>query len=339
MWKRELDTIKGVFGFMKARGVHEFAKAAGKVTWNENVTMADDKGNIGYWHPGLFPRRSPLADQRFPVPGTGKYDWRGLLPFRRMPHVVDPKRGWLANWNNKPAVGWSSGDLSIPGGYSDHVRVIADMLRRNHDLTFAALRRIDRNVGNSDARARDLLPPLLRIRHTAAHLTGRERAVLRVLAHWNRHAAGPGTGGGPGTSHATTDAPAPTIFETYVRTLRRVLFGRLPAPVFTRAGAVGSHIYEPTAIDNLALRVLRPSTSALTPSRSYLRGHTRTYALRSALERAMHRLTKRFGTNDIASWRRPHPRSDVCSLTGVVGPCLTMPYEDRGTYIHLVELG
>jgi hypothetical protein len=31
-----------------------------------------------------------------------------------------------------------------------------------------------------------------------------------------------------------------------------------------------------------------------------------------------------------------HPRSPVESLTGVIGPSLTMPFQDRGSWIHLV---
>jgi hypothetical protein len=42
---------------------------------------------------------------------------------------------------------------------------------------------------------------------------------------------------------------------------------------------------------------------------------------------------------------RIHPRSKICSLTGVVGPgsdtvpgtsCVTMPYQDRGSWVHRV---
>jgi penicillin G amidase len=338
MWGHEVDTIRGVLGFDRARGLHDFAKAVAKVTWNENVTMADDHGDIGYWHPGRYPRRSPRVDQRFPAPGTGRYDWRGRRSFAHMPHVVNPKRGWVTNWNNKPAVGWVSGDLAIPGGYSDHVRVVADQLERMHHVTFAGLRTIDRHVGDSDARARDLLPPLLRLRHHGG-LTAKQRAVLSTLAHWNRRAAGPGTGGGPGTATPATDGPAATTFEVFVSALRHQLFGSLPTAVFERASGIGLHLYEPTAMDDLALRILRPSSSALPVHFDWLHGRTARGVLRSALARTISRLTKRFASSSIAKWRRPHPTVSIESLTGVVGPSVTMPYEDRGTYEHLVDLG
>jgi hypothetical protein len=62
---------------------------------------------------------------------------------------------------------------------------------------------------------------------------------------------------------------------------------------------------------------------------------------------------------DLAKATRVHPRSNLCSLTGVIGPgsdtlppleppsltfppsapsgqCITMPYQDRGSWIHRV---
>ena len=46
------------------------------------------------------------VDLRLPQDGTGRSEWRGLLPVQRVPHAVNFKRGWLVNWNNLPAKGW-----------------------------------------------------------------------------------------------------------------------------------------------------------------------------------------------------------------------------------------
>ena len=40
----------------------------------------------------------------------GEAEWRGLLSRRQIPAVIDPKQGWLANWNNLPSAGWTAGD-------------------------------------------------------------------------------------------------------------------------------------------------------------------------------------------------------------------------------------
>ena len=84
------------------------------VTWNENVIAADERGNIGYWHPGLHPLRPTNYDERLPYPGTGEAEWRGLLDRRKTPHVINPRQGYLFNWNNVPSAGWTTGDSEAP---------------------------------------------------------------------------------------------------------------------------------------------------------------------------------------------------------------------------------
>ncbi len=71
---------------------------------------ADERGDIGYWHPGLHPLRPKGYDERLPYPGTGEAEWRGLLDRRKTPHVINPRQGYLFNWNNVPSAGWTSGD-------------------------------------------------------------------------------------------------------------------------------------------------------------------------------------------------------------------------------------
>ncbi|HYH58309.1 MAG TPA: penicillin acylase family protein [Thermoleophilaceae bacterium] len=103
---RELGTTRGFWGFNRARGLRSYATSASQLASNHNMFYTDDRGNFGYWHPGNHPRRAPGVDLRLPQDGTGKSEWRGLLPVQRVPHAVNFKRGWLVNWNNLPAKGW-----------------------------------------------------------------------------------------------------------------------------------------------------------------------------------------------------------------------------------------
>ena len=34
----------------------------------------------------------------------------GMVSFAETPHVLNPKSGYIANWNNKPAPGWRAAD-------------------------------------------------------------------------------------------------------------------------------------------------------------------------------------------------------------------------------------
>jgi penicillin G amidase len=103
-------------------------------------------------------------------------------------------------------------------------------------------------------------------------------------------------------------------------------------------------------MDNVALRILDPASSALAIRHDYTGGRSRDEILTAALRAALGRLRVEFGGGDplepadLDEFRRVHPRSQICSLTGVIGPgsstlpgtsCVTMPYQDRGSWVHL----
>lgn len=336
---QELKTMSGILQWNRARNLEEFAAGVALTTWNENTMYADADGHIAYWHPGLYPIRSPKADLRFPTPGTGGYEWQGMIPFDQMPHALDPAQGYLANWNTKPSMGWLEDATSEPGqpaGAADRVQDITAQIAGRTHLSFDDLAAIDRFIGIADHRARSFVPVLLRLR-TVADLSARERAALAMLASWDYAAYDPPPGVKLGESTDTTDGPAPTIFAAFIDSLRSVLFGFLPAAVVAADDESSIHLFDIKPIDNLALRILDPASSSLRPSHDYLGGRTREQVLRRALDEALDALARQFHTEDMSAWRRAHPTSSVCSLTGgVIGPCLTMPFEDRGSYIHHV---
>ena len=111
IWGRELETLVGLSALNDAKTVREADRAMLGVTWNENVIAVDDRGNIGYWHPGLHPLRPRGFDERLPYPGTGEAEWRGLLPRRRTPYAINPRQGYLFQWNNVPSLGWTNARL------------------------------------------------------------------------------------------------------------------------------------------------------------------------------------------------------------------------------------
>ena len=103
---REIGTTRGFWGFNRAKGLRDYATSASMLASNHNMFYTDDRGNFGYWHPGNHPVRAKGVDLRLPQDGTGRSEWRGLLPVQRVPHAANFRRGWLVNWNNLPAKGW-----------------------------------------------------------------------------------------------------------------------------------------------------------------------------------------------------------------------------------------
>ncbi len=345
MWKREIQTVEGILDWDRAHSLADFEAGVRKVTWNENAVAAD-ADHIGYWHPGLYFRRPAGVDQRFPLDGRGADDAHGFLPFSRMPHVVDPKSGYVVNWNTKPAPGWLDGDLSgsntRPGGPANRVVVIKQLLSRSHHLTSQGLMRIDTAVGEADMRAPGYLPALLAMRFDQ-RLSAAQQRALRLLAHWDGRAYAPGAPGGSSPSGTktedVTDGPAATLFLAVRDAIKRRLFHGLSTELKTRLDTLPAegHQYDVTPMDNLALRVIRPRFAGLPPPTVVVGVKNPAAVLRHALASALATLTKTYGAKP-SSWRRHHAVSHLESLTGVVGPSATEPFLDRGSWVQQVAL-
>lgn len=325
-----------------AKTLADVEQGVRKVAWNENIVAADSAGHIGYWHPGRYLRRAAGVDQRFPTPGDGSADPSGLLSFEELPHVVDPPAGYVANWNTKPAHGWVDGDLSgtttRPAGPANRITTVQQLLGTATGLTGADLSRIDTRIGEGDMRASGY-GPVWRALQAAGGLTAQEKAALDLLVGWDGRAYAPGEPGGSsalGTpAPQVTDGPAATLFAAVVPRVKQQLFASLPADVRSRLDTLPaeSHQYDVSPLDNSALRTLRPGFSGLTPSRDWTGGRGRLAVTRAALDAALRDLTSAYGS-DPASWRRPHALSQLNSLSGVVGPSTTMPFEDRGSWVQ-----
>ena len=324
-WDRELETLDGLAALNDARDIHDVDAAVRRVTWNENVIAADSAGHIGFWHPGLFPLRPRQWDERLPYPGTGQAEWRGLLDRRRIPAVIDPKQGWLANWNNLPADGWTSGDGTARkrlDGSLFRVNLLFTLVKRlAANPTFEGAQNVVRQAGTI---AQQLFAAEPSLRRASTGATGGASAVLAALLRWNgsyAQAAGDGTVD-PGV--ATWDA------------FRAAAAQRAIAPLGPGA---------PFLADEGALDFLHPGYHAGAPYHYFDDSHFQSYALRtlspaglrSAAQDAFAALSARFGSDDPARWREPRRMFDFQGLAAAQPPPL--PFFDRGTYEQFIELG
>ena len=179
-WHHEIDTLVGLAELNEADSVAEAGRALDKVSWNENTMVADDKGSIGWWHPGRLPLRPKRWDERLPLPGTGSAEWRGFLRPSQRPHVINPDQGYLANWNNMPSVGWTVGDAPATERTSGRLHrgayLTGSCAQAAAAPTYDAVKAIDRAAGTT-AQQRPLLDA--RLRAAAAGATGRRQDRAR----------------------------------------------------------------------------------------------------------------------------------------------------------------
>ena len=318
IWGRELETIVGLSRLNDAKTVRQADTALQGVTWNENVMAADERGDIGFWHPGLHPLRPTGYDERLPYPGTGEAEWRGLLDRRKTPHVINPRQGYLFNWNNVPSEGWTAGDAAaterLAGGYH-RARLLKLLVgRAARRPSYAASRAIDRTSGTT-AQQRPFFTKRLRAARTGS--TGGGAAVLDTLLRWDGNYART-------DSRGTVPAGVATWEEFKDRAEAIALFAlnkRSPGPgTVSLAGKPGtSHEFDISNGEAYALRTLSPA------------------ALRLAATRTHAELVKRFGSADPVAWREPRRMYDVSAQGAASTP--ELPFFDRGTWQQSVGLG
>jgi penicillin amidase len=314
IWGRELETFEGLDMLNKARSIDDVDRAMRRVTWNENVLAADDRGGIGYWHPGLHQLKPKRWDERLPFPGTGSAEWRGLLPRGKTPHAIDPERGWLANWNNPPSAGWTNGDGEARerlAGPFHRVRLVEEEVARvARDPDYEKHTAIVRTTGTT-AQQFPFAPTRKMVR--AAKLAGDGgAAMLAELRRWN------------GNYHETaadgTVAPGVAIWEELKAQLQAVLIAPMGEGAEVLAGEPGSsHEFDITNGESAAMRLLGA------------RGYAR------AADRAAEALAGSFGSSEPASWREPRRMYEVSAMGA--GSVDDIPFFDRGTWEQSVMLG
>lgn len=109
---RSLDAMFSIYGQQTAAGID---RAISPATMSFNFFFATKSGDIGYRYLGQIPLRAAGLDPRLPTPDQERYAWKGFVPLRDMPHVINPHGGVLANWNNKPVAWWPNGDTPLWG--------------------------------------------------------------------------------------------------------------------------------------------------------------------------------------------------------------------------------
>jgi acyl-homoserine lactone acylase PvdQ len=97
----------------KARSYRQYRQIMElKANSSNNTIFADADGDIAYFHGNFIPRRDTRFDFTRPVDGSDPAtDWHGLLSVDEVPHLLNPKSGFLFNVNNAPWAG--AGESSL----------------------------------------------------------------------------------------------------------------------------------------------------------------------------------------------------------------------------------
>lgn len=298
-----------------------------------NWYYADRDGNIGYAHTGTYPERRAGHDPRLPVPGTGEWDWRGLLPFSTNPQIYNPKSGYIANWNNSPEKGYPASDLfAFLWGQADRVDEISRRIDAHATLDTGDVWQILKETSRADLNVRPFLPFITR---ATAALPGDDprRKLADTLAHWN------GINDDPKDTGKYAQ-PGSAIMNAWLTSmLGRTVVKAVPAPFDKWYTASGYETTQdgPTGSLNLSAgskilyEALLGSHSAVPQRVDLFEGTQPDDVIRAALDDAWKSLSQRYG-DDIAQWKPA-----AVPLTFRANNFFGVPQADASEAVHVPE--
>ncbi|MGL4724283.1 MAG: penicillin acylase family protein [Scandinavium sp.] len=291
---------------MQAKNWSQWKQQAAQQALTINWYYADQQGNIGYVHSGAYPQRQPQHDPRLPVPGTGKWDWKCILPFSTNPQVYNPASGYIANWNNSPQQGYVASDLfAFLWGGADRVDEIKRLIDKQPKLTREQAWDIIRHTSRQDLNLRLFLPTLQAAVKGLSESDPRAKLV-RTLSGWD------------GSNHLNSDGktwaePGSEILNLWLTSmLKQTVAAAVPAPFDSWYTASGYETTQdgPTGSLNISVgakilyEALKGQQSPVPQAIDLFHGQTQQEVVLNALDESWKTLSQRYGA-DMTQWKTP----------------------------------
>lgn len=139
-WEPGTAAYFGSTGYMTAKDWDSFK--ASLADWgapSENQVYADTEGNIGWVAAAKVPNR-PNWDGLSPVPGDGRYEWKGMLRGDELPSAKNPAQGWFASANQMnlpPDYPYAERKVGFEWSNSARMARISEVLERKSKFSVA----------------------------------------------------------------------------------------------------------------------------------------------------------------------------------------------------------
>lgn len=261
----------------------------------QNAVYADTEGNIAYYPAGLYPIRDNLPTIRargkaipnygfLPFNGSrGEGEWVSYIPFDKIPHVVNPERGFIATANNAPVpagdykyyLGWHWADRFR---HDRIVEMIQETLETKGKISIEDVMRMQTDYRSLAAET--FVPLLLQALDTVSgSLTDAEKQVVEMMKNWD-YVMDP-------------ERPEPAIYTYWLKEF----YDKLWEDEYEAAGIEGTFL--PLEAAELVLR------GELEEPGRYAKWADKPIGelVLEALRGAMSKLSEDTGTSDPAKWR------------------------------------
>jgi penicillin amidase len=145
-----------------------------------NWIWGDTTGAIGWQSAGIAPVR-PNWDGLVPVPGDGRFEWKGFLPIGELPHVASPASGAIGTANAFNVSSDYAHFDAVARSWAEpwRLRRLTEVLDTLHGATVATMQRLQHD--ETSLAARQLVPLLRGIDVTGDNV----KAAKDSLLAWN----------------------------------------------------------------------------------------------------------------------------------------------------------
>ena len=343
-----LDELRsGILWLMLAQhsDMEDFAAHMGTFCFEFNFHVAAATGDIGYFHFGCNPDRASGYDPRFPRV-AGEWDWVDVRSGSELPSIVNPQKGYLVNWNNKPAQGWSSGDSMEKWGPVHRAELfestVQEFLDADASLTAQDLDAINVRIStNSPFPANyeaDLAAALAPLGGSAGEARDLMLAWIASDAQWVPGGATCAIATKTGACFGTYE-PGFIIYEAWRKQAHERAFRDELGPFVRELGFIPETSSDPHAADhgrednkeNVLFRALAGDTA-----HDWLDAEKDAF-LRATFADAVDDLAAAFNATDPDAWREPTRTIKFVALSG--GPAWRIPMVNRPSFNHFYDWG
>ena len=244
-----------------------------------NFVYADVDGNIGYQGSGAIPVRAAGQQGLVPVPAGGpERDWQGLIPFDKMPSLLNPPAGFIVTANNKVVADSYPYLISYDYGEPYRAQRITELLAANPHVSLNDMRSIQSDVSSLPA---SLLRPYLL---AARPQNPKQEKALKQVRDWDLR--------------FTLESPAATVYQAW--------YGKLLDDVYgDELGEALMNAFRGTAVNQtprLVEMMADPRNPWFDDKRTPGKVETRDDIVQRAFGEAVAQLSRQLG-DDPAQWR------------------------------------
>lgn len=198
-WEPGTAAYFGSSAYMRAQDYAQFKSALER--WGApsvNQVFADAGGSIGWVASAKVPKRTNW-DGLTPVPGDGRYEWKGMIAPADLPSEANPDRGWIATANQ----------MNLPDGYPyDERRIGFEWTNGSRKARISEVLAAKGKSTLEDSQALQTDPTDVQSRRLATLLKGvrtkdkKLQAAIALLRRWD--------------GRSTTDSAAAALYQVWI---------------------------------------------------------------------------------------------------------------------------